>query len=174
MVLPILEYNSAIYNFTKAQNSQKLQRIQNRAIRIITKTDKTTSTPELQNKLTLQPLHRRWQNRLLTLMHIRSRNPTHTQTAHRTTRQTSKYPTPKYNYSETHLATKGPKCGMRSQRRTKPLNLHISPNPHLATTKPTITNYHITPEWPSKPSPIVNSSTQDLSHHHLSFTQALT
>ena len=91
MVLPILEYNSAIYNFTTAQNSQKLQRIQNRAIRIITKTDKTTSTTELQNKLKLQPLHRRWQNQLLTLMHIRSRNPIHTQTAHRTTRQTSKY-----------------------------------------------------------------------------------
>ena len=91
MVLPILEYNSAIYNFTTAQNSQKLQRIQNRAIRIITKTDKPTSTTELQNKLKLQPLHRRWQNQLLTLMHIRSRNPIHTQTAHRTTRQTSKY-----------------------------------------------------------------------------------
>ena len=79
------------YNFTTAQNSQKLQRIQNRAIRIITKTDKTTSTTELQNKLKLQPLHRRWQNQLPTLMHIRSRNPIHTQTAHRTTRQTSKY-----------------------------------------------------------------------------------
>ena len=128
MVLPILEYNSAIYNFTTAQNSQKLQRIQNRAIRIITKTDKTTSTTELQNKLKLQTLHRRWQNRLLTLMHIRSRNPTHTQTAHRTTRQTSKYPTPKHNYSKTHLATKGPKCGMRSQRHTKPFNLDPSKN----------------------------------------------
>ena len=46
MVLPILEYNSAIYNFTTAHNSQKLQRIQNRAIRIITKTDKTTSTTQ--------------------------------------------------------------------------------------------------------------------------------
>ena len=35
--------------------------------------------------------YRSIQNQLLTLMHIRSRNPIHTQTAHRTTRQTSKY-----------------------------------------------------------------------------------
>ena len=182
MVLPILEYNSTIYNFTTAQNSQKLQRIQNRAIIIITKTDKTTSLTELQNKLKLQPLHRRRQTQLLTLMPTRSTDPRHTQTAHRTTRQISKYyikirqpqniTTPKRtllqrgpNVERAPRGTKSPRTHILQKTYTTQ-NWNTRSNPHLAHTKHTfITEPHITPKWPSNPSPIVNSSTQDLSVH---------
>ena len=131
-VLPILEYNSAIYNFTTAQNSQKLQRIQNRAMRIITKTDKTTSQQNYRTNLNSNPYIEGGKTDsshsctyALETQHTPKRH-TELQDKHQNT--TSKYPTPKHNYSKTHPATKGPKCGMRSQRHTKPLNLHSSKN----------------------------------------------
>ena len=90
MILPIPDYNSLIYFFTSSQNTQKLQRLQNRAVRLITKTGKTTTITDIQHQLKLQPHHERRYTQLLTLMNHPSKQERHTQTPTGTTRQSAK------------------------------------------------------------------------------------
>ena len=98
MVLPILDYNGFFYNFATQANNNKIERLQNKAIRIITKTGRRAPITALKQELQLTTLEHRRTTQLLCLCYHRSRanlsapqDNTTQLTSRSATRRSSKY-----------------------------------------------------------------------------------
>ena len=87
-ILPIFDYNDVIYHLLNSQQETKLQRIQNRALRIVFM-GKTLSVAEMHSQAGVDFLEKRRNLHLLALMHNRSQNPKYIEKAIRNTRQNS-------------------------------------------------------------------------------------
>ena len=70
-ILPIFDYNDIIYNLLNKQQLAKLQRLQNRALRLVF-CSRTLSVSDMHNRATVEYLEQRRENHLLALMFIRT------------------------------------------------------------------------------------------------------
>ena len=99
-ILPIFDYNDVIYHLLTNQQQIKLQRIQNRALRIIFM-GQTLSVEDMHAKAKVEYLEQRQEQHLLSLMFKRSVMQEYVETVTRATRQkqrdstTLKVPNPK-------------------------------------------------------------------------------
>ena len=85
-ILPIIDYNDIIYELMTNQQKTKLQRIQNRALRIVFQ-GKKMSVEEMHDKAKVQYLEQRRESHLLSLMFKRSFQPEYVESNARKTRQ---------------------------------------------------------------------------------------
>ena len=102
MVIPILDYNGIIYHFANSKSTNKMERLQNRATRIITFSKPNDNVARIKKNLRIKTLEERRHTQLLCLMYQRSRLPKYQHTPARLTRRTAtKYtmlvPRPKTN-----------------------------------------------------------------------------
>ena len=99
-ILPIIDYNDIIYTYMTKQQEAKLQRIQNRALRIVYR-GRSLSVDEMHTKAGIAKLALRREIHLLTLMYKRSFQEEFLDQTPRITRQgrskTLKVPNPKTN-----------------------------------------------------------------------------
>ena len=99
-ILPIIDYNDIIYGLMTSQQQTKLQRIQNRALRIVF-WGKSLSVDEMHTKAGLSVLAVRQEIHLLSLMYKRSLDTTYLdqtpRITHRGGGKTLKVPKPKTN-----------------------------------------------------------------------------
>jgi hypothetical protein len=99
-LLPILDYNDIIYGLATVQQTIKIQRIQNRALRIVFK-GKKHNTAEMHKTANIDLLKDRRETHMLKLMFDRTKRPQYTETPLRATRQGAatllKGPVPKTN-----------------------------------------------------------------------------
>ena len=97
-ILPIIDYNDIIYNLLTKQQEEKLQRVQNRALRIVFMGE-TLSTAVMHEKAGVDYLKQRREQHLLALMYRRSYEEEYVDNTIRVTRQSTsrllKVPRPK-------------------------------------------------------------------------------
>lgn len=74
-ILPLMEYSNFIYPLVPITLRKKLQRLQNRALKIIFKNIDNLSLPELHNNAKLTSVEQRASRQLTCLMYKRSHNP---------------------------------------------------------------------------------------------------
>ena len=86
-LLPILEYNDAIYYLLTQQEQAKLQRLQNAALCTVFR-GKTLTIEQMHNEAGVQYLAERRDAHLLALMLDRTKDPQYTEPHVRVTRQT--------------------------------------------------------------------------------------
>ena len=100
MILPIFDYNDIIYNLLTQQQQTKLQRVQNRALRIVFR-GKILSVNDMHERANVDKLETRRDNHLLALMYNRSKDPNYLSPQARETRRTAavtlRVPHPKTN-----------------------------------------------------------------------------
>lgn len=72
MILPLFEYSNLVYSLVPVALRKKLQRLQNRSLRIIFFRDSHLATSQLHDKAKLVPLSQRADTQLLCLMFRRS------------------------------------------------------------------------------------------------------
>ena len=98
MILPILDYNDIIYGLLSKQQTTKLQRIQNRALRTVFM-GKKLGTQEMHDRAKVDYLAVRRDSHMLALMFDRAGTPDYTDNVDRKTRQADapllKVPQPK-------------------------------------------------------------------------------
>ena len=76
MILPYFDYADIFYEATTVQNLSKLQRLQNRALRIVTQSKATDiSTKDLQLSMNVTPLRLRREHHLMNFMYKRAEIP---------------------------------------------------------------------------------------------------
>ena len=86
LILPLLDYNDIIYNLLTRQQQDKLQKTQNRALRVVFR-DKILSVKELHDNAKLDFLEIRRNKHLMTLMFDRAQQDSFIDTMQRKTRQ---------------------------------------------------------------------------------------
>lgn len=103
-ILPLMEYANITYTLVPAQLRKKLQRLQNRALKIIFKKHDSHMLPDLHTQAKLTSLDQRASRQLTCLMYKRSRDPTKypLHIPPRATRQNEKirFDLPKPNYEK--------------------------------------------------------------------------
>ena len=73
MILPYFDYADIFYEATTVQNLSKLQRLQNRALRIVTQSKATDiSTKDLHLSMNVTPLRVRREHHLMNFMYKRA------------------------------------------------------------------------------------------------------
>ena len=76
MILPYFDYADIFYEATTVQNLSKLQRLQNRALRIVTQSKATDiSTKDLHLSVNVTPLRLRSEHHLMNFMYKRAEIP---------------------------------------------------------------------------------------------------
>ena len=85
-ILPIMDYNDLIYNFLNKQQQQKLQRAQNRALRIVFRGN-NFSVAEMHERAGLDQLEMRREFHLLTMMYSRAKDENYIDNTLRQTRR---------------------------------------------------------------------------------------
>ena len=99
-ILPIFDYNDIIYGLLTQQQQTKLQRIQNKALRMVFR-GKTLSVHDMHDRAGLDLLETRRENHLLALMYSRTKDPNYLAPRTRDTRRADaivlKTPHPKTN-----------------------------------------------------------------------------
>ena len=68
-ILPILDYGCTVWGFCSKKNSDFLERLQNKAMRIILRTNRLTCTQFMREKLGLLTLFNRWRYMRLQLVY---------------------------------------------------------------------------------------------------------
>ena len=107
-ILPLFDYNDIIYGLLNAQQQQlKLQRIQNRALRVVFR-GKVLSVREMHDRANVETLDLRRKGHLMALMYERTHDPNYIDNTPRVSRRAAakmlKVPKPK-----TNRLKKGPK-----------------------------------------------------------------
>ena len=85
-ILPIFYYNDLIYNLLTNQQQTKLQRLQNRALRVVFHNKKFT-VAEMHTRAKIETLQHRRENHLLSLMFMRATDARYIDTTVRRTRR---------------------------------------------------------------------------------------
>ena len=85
-ILPIFDYNDLIYNLLTSQQLTKLQRLQNRALRLVFH-NKKFSVAEMHDRAKVETLQHRRENHLLSLMFMRTTEDNYIDTTVRRTRR---------------------------------------------------------------------------------------
>ena len=85
-ILPVIDYNDLIYNFLNKQQQQKLQRTQNRALRIVFRGN-NLSVAEMHERAGLNQLEMRRELHLLTMMYSRAGDQSYVDSTLRHTRR---------------------------------------------------------------------------------------
>ena len=118
-ILPILDYNDIIYNLGTELQKDKIQKIQNRALRTVFR-NKTMSTFDMHDQAKVKYLAERREAHTLALMYKRSKNEYYIDSTVRVTRQ-AKATLLKVPKAKLYKATKAPAyLGSRSWNELPP------------------------------------------------------
>ena len=98
-IMPIFDYNDVFYSLLTQQQLIKMQRLQNRALRLVFR-GRALSVKEMHNRANVELLEQRREAHLLALMFGRTRDLTYRDDTNRVTRMAGaevvKVPTKKY------------------------------------------------------------------------------